>query len=102
VAGRARPVGRGWPGMQGNHSARASARVRASGRRQACTPAHLGHQMVSHLAPPLTQCHLPHPACPAPRRRMAVHMDCLHWVNRDSYLPQGSRGLKVGKCEGWE
>lgn len=28
--------------------------------------------------------------------RMAVHMDCLHWVNRDSYLPQGSRGLKVG------
>ncbi len=23
-------------------------------------------------------------------------MDCLHWVNRDSYLPQGSRGLKVG------
>lgn len=28
--------------------------------------------------------------------RSAVHMDCLHWVNRDSYLPQGSRGLKVG------
>ena len=27
-----------------------------------------------------------------------MHMDCLHWVNRDSYLPQGSRGLKVG---GW-
>lgn len=27
--------------------------------------------------------------------RFAVHMDCLHWVNRDSYLPQGSRGLKV-------
>lgn len=26
--------------------------------------------------------------------RSAVHMDCLHWVNRDSYLPQGSRGLK--------
>ena len=24
-----------------------------------------------------------------------MHMDCLHWVNRDSYLPQGSRGLKV-------
>ena len=22
-------------------------------------------------------------------------MDCLCWVNRDSYLPQGSRGLKV-------
>ena len=27
--------------------------------------------------------------------RCAVHMDCLHWVNRDSYLPQGSRGLKM-------
>lgn len=27
--------------------------------------------------------------------RGAVHMDCLAWVNRDSYLPQGSRGLKV-------
>eukprot|EP00892_Ulva_mutabilis_P006158 jgi/Ulvmu1/3914/UM018_0137.1 len=25
----------------------------------------------------------------------AVHMDCLCWVNRDSYLPQGSRGLKA-------
>ena len=25
----------------------------------------------------------------------AVHMDCFHWVNRDSYLPQGSRGLKA-------
>ena len=29
------------------------------------------------------------------RSRTAVHMDCLHWVNRDSYLPQGSRGLKA-------
>ncbi len=29
------------------------------------------------------------------QRRSAVHMDCMHWVNRDSYLPQGSRGLKV-------
>lgn len=27
--------------------------------------------------------------------RHAVHMDCMHWVDRDSYLPQGSRGLKV-------
>lgn len=26
--------------------------------------------------------------------KYVVHMDCLHWVNRDSYLPQGSRGLK--------
>jgi hypothetical protein len=34
------------------------------------------------------------------QRRSAVHMDCMHWVNRDSYLPQGSRGLKVrtGAC----
>ncbi|KAK4530214.1 hypothetical protein CCYA_CCYA03G1071 [Cyanidiococcus yangmingshanensis] len=29
------------------------------------------------------------------RGRSAVHMDCIHWVNRDSYLPQGSRGLKA-------
>ena len=28
----------------------------------------------------------------------AVHMDCLCWVNRDSYLPQGSRGLKVRRA----
>ncbi|CAD7699674.1 unnamed protein product [Ostreobium quekettii] len=27
--------------------------------------------------------------------RACPHMDCLHWVNRDSYLPQGSRGLKA-------
>jgi DNA polymerase elongation subunit (family B) len=27
--------------------------------------------------------------------RTAVHMDVFHWVNRDSYLPQGSRGLKA-------
>ncbi len=25
----------------------------------------------------------------------SVGMDCFHWVNRDSYLPQGSRGLKA-------
>ena len=24
-----------------------------------------------------------------------THMDCFAWVNRDSYLPQGSRGLKA-------
>jgi DNA polymerase epsilon subunit 1 len=23
-----------------------------------------------------------------------THMDCMYWVNRDAYLPQGSRGLK--------
>lgn len=27
--------------------------------------------------------------------RCCPHLDCMHWVNRDSYLPQGSRGLKV-------
>ncbi|KAK9798895.1 hypothetical protein WJX73_003389 [Symbiochloris irregularis] len=27
--------------------------------------------------------------------RCAVHMDCMHWVSRDSYLPMGSRGLKA-------
>lgn len=27
--------------------------------------------------------------------RTAIHMDAFHWVNRDSYLPQGSRGLKA-------
>ncbi|CDF35655.1 unnamed protein product [Chondrus crispus] len=27
--------------------------------------------------------------------RAAIHMDVFHWVNRDSYLPQGSRGLKA-------
>ena len=26
--------------------------------------------------------------------RFAVHIDCLYWVRRDSYLPQGSHGLK--------
>ena len=31
--------------------------------------------------------------------RFAPHMDCMHWVNRDSYLPQGSRGLKVSVPE---
>lgn len=27
--------------------------------------------------------------------RFAIHMDCFYWVNRDAYLPQGSRGLKM-------
>ena len=27
--------------------------------------------------------------------RFATHIDCLHWVERDSYLPQGSHGLKA-------
>ena len=27
--------------------------------------------------------------------RFAVHMDCLYWVKRDAFLPQGSHGLKL-------
>jgi len=27
--------------------------------------------------------------------RFACHMDCLYWVKRDAYLPQGSHGLKA-------
>ncbi|XP_051120943.1 DNA polymerase epsilon catalytic subunit A-like [Andrographis paniculata] len=29
------------------------------------------------------------------RARFACHMDCFAWVKRDSYLPQGSHGLKA-------
>lgn len=27
--------------------------------------------------------------------KFACHLDCFAWVKRDSYLPQGSQGLKV-------
>ena len=27
--------------------------------------------------------------------RFASHMDCLYWVKRDAFLPQGSHGLKM-------
>merc|ERR1740117_684808 len=27
--------------------------------------------------------------------RFATNLDCFHWVKRDSYLPQGSHGLKA-------
>ena len=27
--------------------------------------------------------------------RFAAHLDCLYWVKRDAYLPQGSHGLKA-------
>ena len=27
--------------------------------------------------------------------RFITHLDCMYWVNRDSYLPNGSRGLKA-------
>lgn len=29
------------------------------------------------------------------RAKFACHLDCYAWVKRDSYLPQGSQGLKV-------
>eukprot|EP00850_Spirogloea_muscicola_P017955 SM000159S01786 [mRNA] locus=s159:288661:304957:+ [translate_table: standard] len=29
------------------------------------------------------------------RSKAAVHLDCFAWVKRDSYLPQGSQGLKA-------
>jgi DNA polymerase epsilon subunit 1 len=29
------------------------------------------------------------------RGRFSVHLDAFHWVQRDSYLPQGSQGLKA-------
>lgn len=29
------------------------------------------------------------------KSRGCVHMDCFRWVKRDSYLPQGSQGLKA-------
>eukprot|EP00842_Homolaphlyctis_polyrhiza_P005989 jgi/Hompol1/6391/HPOL_004966-RA len=29
------------------------------------------------------------------KSRHAIHMDCFAWVKRDSYLPQGSQGLKA-------
>jgi DNA polymerase epsilon subunit 1 len=29
------------------------------------------------------------------KSRHAIHMDAFRWVKRDSYLPQGSQGLKV-------
>ncbi|WWC85914.1 DNA polymerase epsilon catalytic subunit A [Kwoniella dendrophila CBS 6074] len=29
------------------------------------------------------------------KSRATIHMDCFRWVKRDSYLPQGSQGLKA-------
>jgi DNA polymerase elongation subunit (family B) len=29
------------------------------------------------------------------KSRCCAHMDCFRWVKRDSYLPQGSQGLKA-------
>lgn len=29
------------------------------------------------------------------KSRACIHMDCFRWVKRDSYLPQGSQGLKA-------
>ena len=27
--------------------------------------------------------------------RYSIHIDCLYWVKRDAFLPQGSHGLKA-------
>ena len=27
--------------------------------------------------------------------RSIIHIDCIHWVKRDSYLPAGSHGLQA-------
>ena len=29
------------------------------------------------------------------QHRCTTHIDCIHWVKRDSYLPAGSHGLKA-------
>ena len=29
------------------------------------------------------------------KSRTCAHLDCFRWVKRDSYLPQGSQGLKA-------
>ena len=29
------------------------------------------------------------------KSRSIMHLDCFRWVSRDSYLPQGSQGLKA-------
>ncbi|KAH7561206.1 hypothetical protein JRO89_XS10G0191000 [Xanthoceras sorbifolium] len=33
------------------------------------------------------------------RAKFACHLDCFAWVKRDSYLPQGSQGLKINETE---
>ncbi|CAJ1979167.1 unnamed protein product [Sphenostylis stenocarpa] len=49
---------------------------------------HLGFKMSDELG---FKCDTNQGEC---RARYACHLDCFAWVKRDSYLPQGSQGLK--------
>ncbi|KAL2328488.1 hypothetical protein Fmac_021915 [Flemingia macrophylla] len=50
---------------------------------------HLGFKMSDELG---FKCDKNQGEC---RARYACHLDCFAWVKRDSYLPQGSQGLKA-------
>ncbi|XP_073284696.1 DNA polymerase epsilon catalytic subunit A-like [Primulina huaijiensis] len=51
--------------------------------------AHHGYKMNEELG---FQCDTNQGEC---RAKFACHLDCFAWVKRDSYLPQGSQGLKA-------
>ncbi|KAK7262191.1 hypothetical protein RJT34_29753 [Clitoria ternatea] len=51
--------------------------------------AHHGFKMSDELG---FQCDMDQGEC---RGKHACHLDCFAWVKRDSYLPQGSQGLKA-------
>ncbi|KAF7823259.1 DNA polymerase epsilon catalytic subunit A-like [Senna tora] len=51
--------------------------------------AHHGYKMADELG---FQCDNNQGEC---RAKFACHLDCFAWVKRDSYLPQGSQGLKA-------
>ncbi|PSR89873.1 DNA polymerase epsilon catalytic subunit A like [Actinidia chinensis var. chinensis] len=51
--------------------------------------AHHGYRMSDELG---FQCDKNQGEC---RAKFACHLDCFAWVKRDSYLPQGSQGLKA-------
>ncbi|XP_061359270.1 DNA polymerase epsilon catalytic subunit A-like [Gastrolobium bilobum] len=51
--------------------------------------AHHGFKMSDELG---FQCDMNQGEC---RAKFACHLDCFAWVKRDSYLPQGSQGLKA-------
>lgn len=53
---------------------------------------HLGLSMQDEIAMTAQQ---DQAGGPVAQGRASIHMDVFHWVNRDSYLPQGSRGLKA-------
>lgn len=73
-----------------------------------CHPHRFPRRMSPSLVLPLTRCSLAlrqtlleelnvtlDEATGEYRGRCSVHMDALSWVKRDSYLPQGSQGLKA-------